>query len=98
MVAQHRMAREELAQRQQRRRDEEARERAKRFRKGLGGLWDRVTGRHAKLCHQAEQEAAAQASRDTAEKQALIDRQLEERQRLEATIRQERQAHTARSP
>ncbi len=94
MVAQHRMAREELAQRQQRRGDEETRERAARFRKGLAGLWDRVTGRHAKLRHQAEDEAAANAARDAAEKQALIDHQLEERQRLQVAIRQERQAHT----
>lgn len=93
MVAQHRMAREELVQKHQLRRDEEARERAKRFRKGLAGLWDRVTGRHATLRHQAENEAAANAAREAAEKQALIDRQLQERQRLQVSIRQERQAH-----
>ncbi|MCO5056974.1 MAG: relaxase/mobilization nuclease domain-containing protein [Rhizobiaceae bacterium] len=94
MVERHRKARRELELAQRPRANDEARRRAERFRKGLLGLWDRVTGKHTELRRQNEAEAANCAERDATEKQALIQRQLEERQRLQEDFRQERQAAT----
>jgi hypothetical protein len=56
--------------------------RQQRFRSGVGGLWDRLRGEHARTRKQNEAEALAALRRDRAEKDALIFRQLEERQRL----------------
>lgn len=93
LVEHHRTARRELLAVQEKRGIAEARQRAERYRKGLLGLWDRVTGKHAALRAQNEAETAASAERDAAERQALIDRQLKERQRLQQDIRIERQAY-----
>ena len=92
MVERHRKARRELELAQRTRANDEARRRTERFRKGILGLWDRVTGKHTELLRQNEAEAATCAERDVAEKQALIQGQLEERQRLQEDIRQEREA------
>lgn len=93
MVEEHRAARSELVAAQDLRWIGEARHRAQRFRRGILGLWDRITGQHGKLHHQNEAETAACAKRDTAERQALIDTQREERQRLQQDIDLERRAH-----
>ncbi len=93
MVEKHRAARRGLVAAQELRWIDEARKRADRFRRGILGLWDRITGKHAKLRHQNELETAACAARDTAEGQSLIDAQRQERQRLQKDIEQERRAH-----
>lgn len=93
MVDYHRAARRELQAAQEIRGIAEARRRAERYRKGLLGLWDRVTGKHASIRAQNEVEVTASAERDAAERQALIDCQLEERQRLQQDIRMEREAY-----
>lgn len=93
MVERHRAARRDLQAAQEARAIAEARQRAERFRRGLLGLWDRVTGQHAKLREQNEIEAAACADRDAGEKHELIRRQLEERQRLQREIGEERRLH-----
>lgn len=98
MVAHHRTTRLDLQAARQVRQIAEARERAERFRKGVLGLWDRITGQHAKLRGQNEAEAAACAERDAAEKQALIERQLEERQRLQQEINEERRGYARELP
>lgn len=64
----------------------ESRTRSERFRRGLKGLWDRVTGRHAAMRKQNELEVAHAETRDEREKQALVDRQLKERRDLQAII------------
>lgn len=56
-------------------------------------VWSRITGQHGKLRGQNEAEAAACAARDAAEKQGLIDRQLQERRTLQEEIRCERRQH-----
>jgi hypothetical protein len=89
----HRSARTKLVAVQDVRWIGEARQRAERFRNGIRGLWDRITGQHTKLHHQNESETAACAKRDAAERQALVDRQREERQRLQQDIDMERRAH-----
>jgi hypothetical protein len=94
MVERHRTARKELQAAQDERWTTEAIERRERLNKGLRGLWDRVTGRHTKLRDQNERETAVAVERDAREKQALIERQLEERQRLQQEIRAARRVHT----
>lgn len=93
MTEKHRAARSDLVAAQEARWIDEARHRTKRFRRGILGLWDRITGRHSKLHHQNESETAACAKRDSAERQALIDAQRQERQRLQQDIDLERRAH-----
>ena len=93
MIARHRADRAALDHAHRERREVEARQRALVFRKGLAGLWDRVTGRHAKLRHQAEQDAFACSARDALERQRLVSQQLKERQDLQQAIAEERAAH-----
>lgn len=93
MVERHRKARQGLQAKQEARILIEAQQRAGRFRKGLLGLWDRVTGQHAKLRKQNEAEAETCAERNADEKHKLIRQQLAERQRLQREIREERSAH-----
>lgn len=94
MVESHRSARRKLQLAQETRGVAETRQRAERYRKGLLGLWDRVTGKHGSIRAQNEAETATSAERDAAERQALIDRQLKERQRLQQDITMQRQAYT----
>lgn len=68
---------------------EETRIRHDRFSKGLlKGIWDRITGRHAAIRHQNEEELSAAMQRDVGERQVLIDRQLSERRSLHRQIRE----------
>lgn len=90
MVQRHRNLRSELERKQDERWVAEARQRAERFRKGILGLWDRVTGKHAKLRQQNELNANAASERDAAERQSLIREQLTERQALQREIRYNR--------
>lgn len=94
MVERHRDARRDMQTRQGERWIEEARERSERFRRGMLGLWDRLTGKQAKLRQRNEDEAAAAAARDTEEKQALIDLQMGERRQLQREILAARRVHT----
>lgn len=94
MVERHRKARRELELAQRTRSNDEALRRTERFRKGILGLWDRVTGKHAELRRRNEAETATCAERDVAEKQALVQGQLQERQRLQEDIMQERRTAT----
>ncbi|NKE48622.1 relaxase [Roseomonas frigidaquae] len=73
----------------------EARTRAERFRSGLKGLWDRLTGRRLKIAGQNEADYIASKRRDAEEHQALVDRQLAERRTLQRKIA-ERQVHLDR--
>ena len=61
--------------------------RAARFRRGLKGLWDRLTGRHKTTRLQNESEAAAAKVRDQAEREEVIRRQLSERRQILGEIR-----------
>ncbi|WP_186388797.1 relaxase/mobilization nuclease domain-containing protein [Stappia sp. TSB10P1A] len=93
MVERHRSDRSAFDEAQRRRADDEARHRASRFRKGLLGLWDRFTGKHSKLKDEIEREADACALRDATERQALVDRQRQERLALQKRIDEERRQH-----
>jgi hypothetical protein len=93
MVERHRRDRSAFDEAQRQRADDEARQRASRFRKGLLGLWDRLTGKHSKLKDEIECEANTCALRDATERQALIDRQRQERLALQKEIDEERRLH-----
>lgn len=82
-VEQHRAARRDLHAIQGAREVVEAKARAERFRMGIGGLWDRITGRHAKLREENQRDATACAERDATERQTLIEGQLQTRQALQ---------------
>lgn len=94
MVERHRAARTELHAWQEQRGTAELQARATRFRSGLRGIWDRVTGRTAQIRRQNEVETAAAEVRDRAEHQQLVDRQLAERQELQREITRARVRHT----
>ncbi|MVA97960.1 relaxase [Nitratireductor sp. CAU 1489] len=94
MVERHRAERRKLQTLHDERWNREAKARSDRFRRGLRGLWDRITGQHARLREQNEAEVADAKVRDNNEKQALIERQLRERRRLQQEIKKERMRHT----
>lgn len=82
LVAKQKAERAALDQTQEVRRTQELKARQARFRTGLRGIWDRVTGAHARIKAQNENEAYAAFVRDRTEREALIVRHLETRQAL----------------
>lgn len=58
----------------------------------MSGIWHRLTGRYAKVKAQNEHEALDALRRDRGEKDALIVRQLDERQVLQHEVRAQRTA------
>jgi hypothetical protein len=81
-----RKEREELLERQRQRWIEETKARAGRFAKGMSGIWDMMSGKHAEIREINEQEAAAAHSRDRAEMEAMVRRHLEESRELHKTL------------
>jgi len=82
LVAKQKAERAALDQAQDARRIQELKSRQARFRTGLRGIWDRITGAHARIRAQNEREAYASFQRDRAEREALIVRHMEARQAL----------------
>lgn len=76
-----------IAQREQR----EMQHRASRLPRGFSGIWSRVTGKFSKIKAQNEMEALQSWQRDRTEKDRLVSRQLDERQRLQAVIKKMRE-------
>ena len=95
MKAQHSEERIKLDAGQKARADQEAKDRAARFRKGLRGLLDRVTGKRAALEKQNQIEAIWALQREREQRQALVFEQLRERQSLQVQIKAERSRHAA---
>jgi hypothetical protein len=93
MLERHRAVRHRLSKAQGERLRDEIRQRAGRFRKGLLGLWDLMTGQHARLRRECAAEARVRAMGDAEEKHQMIVGQLEERQRLQKEITRERLSH-----
>ena len=94
MTAHHRQERSKLEAQQKQRTEQETRDRAAMLNKGIKGLWDRVTGTHAKTKRQNERDAYAALQRDRKQQQELIHTQLTERQQLQTKIRQHRASTT----
>lgn len=89
----HREQRMILKQKQEKRWQKETIERSKRLPKGLKGVWYRITGKYQKIRSQNELETKHSLRRDRNEKQAIVDRQLKERQNLQKEIRHSLQGH-----
>jgi len=83
MKARHKEIRTTLKQAQEKRWQQEELKRAKRLRKGLMGLWDRLTGKRGKISRQNKQEAEEALKRDKNQKQDLINKQMQERWALQ---------------
>jgi len=97
ITVRHREVRRLLDEKIERRRWEEARERQARFRTGLKGLWDWVSGENGRIRARNEEEAKAAARRERAEIDALIFAQLEEKRRMIDLRREITREYAARS-
>ena len=82
-----RRQRKQIRDRQEQRAQSEAVLRAKRFRTGIRGVWDWLSGKTRKTRKQNEIEAADAASRDAAERERMIAAQLSERRILQQNLR-----------
>jgi len=86
MVQRHRHVRDQLKRQQEERWLAEERQRAARTPKGIRGLWGWITGRNRKFRKENEADIKRARERDRAEKQAVIQRQLDERRKLQRQI------------
>lgn len=93
MARAHADERAKLDAGQKQRFEAEARMRADRFRKGMRGLWDRLTGERRKLEKQNELESLWALQRDREQRQALVDAQLQDRRALQTEIKTARSKH-----
>jgi len=87
MRDQHRAERSRLQSKQEARWQEESVARSQRLPKGFKGIWFRITGKYKAVRQRNEQETERCATRDREERQALTQRQLAERQKLQAEVR-----------
>lgn len=93
MAEAHKAERQRLDDMQKERWEAETRERAGRLRKGVAGLWDRLTGDYQKTVKKNELEAFWGLQRDREQRQGLVASQLDERRSLQDRIRQTRTRH-----
>ncbi|MEM6661446.1 MAG: relaxase/mobilization nuclease domain-containing protein [Pseudomonadota bacterium] len=91
MQARHAEERKTEMRRIEQRDQREAMMRASRLPIGFKGIWSRITGGFSKIKQQNEMDALRAWERDRAEKDRLIARQLDERQRLQQSIRKQRE-------
>lgn len=85
LITRQREERADLAKRHRERAEQEALIRQSRFRKGLGGIWDRLRGEHARICILNEADTSEAKKRDKAEIEILIQEQIRDRQLLKIT-------------
>lgn len=93
MVRDHHEERAKLDAGQNARAEQEARLRSEKFRKGMKGLWDRLSGQRAKVEKQNEMEALWALRRDQDQREEIINAQLKERQKLQDEIKVARTRH-----
>lgn len=86
LVREQREVRQGLSETHAARWEQETHERQARFRAGLRGLWDLLTGRHRRIKEQNEAETLCALRRDRAEKDALIFAQVEARRSLQQRL------------
>jgi hypothetical protein len=86
MKTKHQAERKTLQTSQAARHQQEELARANRLRKGVMGLWDRLSGKRGKVSEVNAIEARAGRVRDRDERQAVINRQSQERGTLQADI------------
>jgi hypothetical protein len=86
LVSHHRKERSILHDRQAARRADETRQRAARFRRGLGAVMDLLTGRLFTVRKQNEREAYDCHLRDKEQMERLVKQQLEERRNIQKQL------------
>lgn len=92
LVERHRTERTELAHLHKQREAREAAAWAARLpQKGWGKLWSRLTGKYSELKAQSEHDAWQALRRDQDERDKMIAKQLDERQRLQEAIKKQRE-------
>lgn len=87
LIKQQTEERERLKAEQATRQVQEIKRRQARFKKGVRGLWDRLTGRHKKLLRQNETETRQAEARDQQERDALVFKQQDQSRHLQDRIR-----------
>jgi len=88
MVERQRIERTGLAQLQKQREEREIAARTARLpNKGAAKLWSQITGKYSKLKAENEHDAWQALRRDQAERDKVVARQIDERQRLQAVIK-----------
>ena len=92
IVGRHQEERRQLSEAQEIRWKAETQKRAERLPRGMSGIWHRLTGRYAKVRSQNESEALDAMRRDHSEKDTLIFKQIEERQKIQQEIKTQREA------
>lgn len=95
MQGRHRQERKTLSDVHEKRRIAETNARAARLAKGFKGIWHRITGRHSKIKARNEREAWQAHLRDRSETENLIVSHLEERERLQSQINEQRESQQA---
>lgn len=93
LVEKQRNERADLEAAHEKRWAKETAERAARLTKGFRGIWDRLTGRYGKQSYENEREALDASRRDRREKDALIERHLDERQGYHTLAKQVKTTH-----
>jgi len=83
LVKQQQTQRALLKSKQNKRQSEEAIFRQSRFRRGMGGLWDKARGEHKRIQKQNMSEAYDRLVRDRHEMDAMIFEQIKQRQRID---------------
>ena len=95
MTERHREERRALKVSQDERWQTETAERSARFSSGLKGLWDRVTGRHARIARENDLSAQRSMLRDRAKQDELKERQRLRREKLQEHLRAQKPIHSA---
>jgi hypothetical protein len=93
LIQRQRHQREQLDKSQQARKEQEIKIRTQRFSSGMRGVWDRVTGKHARIQRQNEIETLQSFQRDRVEKEKLIFSHIDDRHVLHQQIKQMRNLH-----
>ena len=91
LVARQRAERTLLKRQQEERHWQEARERQTRFRPGLPGLWDHLTGEHKRISRENERAAYAALMKKRAQTDALILNHIDQRKALTTRRDQDRE-------
>lgn len=89
----HRSERERMEEYHLKRETMEMKNRAAKLPKGLAGIWHRLTGKYQAIRNENERSKAIAVARDRAEKQMVIETQLNERRALQLRWQELRDVH-----
>jgi hypothetical protein len=93
LIEHQRAERRALSEQQEQRQNEERGKRQKRFRSGIRGIWDRLSGDHKRIRKQNEREFYEAFIRYRMEKEEIISRHLEQQRNINSFRVQERNEH-----